>query len=335
MRMPLRVRELVRIVPWVLVLLSAAVGLRAQEPPEPVRTLCDKADPKNRCMPPGPECVCLPDTLEIVFNGQDDSVLFLDFTRVRPITATVIMDVKSPDTPGADIQGWSYGVLHDVSVLTLLNATTDGTDVGGIMCCGAFALCLGDPTDVVTCETNEARCPNPQPGGGFLSAVVLSLRKPVEMPAGKRSSIVQAHYETTGKAVVETQLRFTDRMAARGSPPAAINITVAGRSRLPEEVIEGLLISEFNPARFRRGDADGNHKLDLLDAVLLIRIRAGSTPGRIACDDAEDANDDGLLTLSDGIFVLNYLFLGGPALAGAECGEDGTADGLGCGVGEC
>jgi hypothetical protein len=245
------------------------------------------------------------------------------------------MDVKSPDTPGADIQGWSYGVLHDVTVLTILSTTIEGTDVDEIYDDPGPFFGFGDPTDVVTCETNQASCPNPKPGGGFISAIVLSLRKPVELPPGKRNSILRANYEPTGKIVLKTVLQFTDRLAVKGSPPVGINITVAGNSGLPEKVIDGLIFHAPGAAMFRRGDADGNRRLDLLDAVLLIRIRAGSTPGRIACDDAEDANDDGLLTLSDGIFVLNYLFLGGPALAGAECGEDGTADGLGCGVGEC
>ena len=53
-----------RSVPWVLAL-SAAGFPGAQEPPERERILCAKADPKNRCIPPGPDCVCILDRLEI------------------------------------------------------------------------------------------------------------------------------------------------------------------------------------------------------------------------------------------------------------------------------
>ena len=50
------------------------------------------------------------------------------------------------------------------------------------------------------------------------------------------------------------------------------------------------------------------------------------------CLDAADANDDGELDLSDGIFTLNRLFLGGaaPPEPSEACGSDGTADELSC-----
>ncbi len=50
------------------------------------------------------------------------------------------------------------------------------------------------------------------------------------------------------------------------------------------------------------------------------------------CDDACDVNDDGLLDIADGIYLLNYLFASGPPPAAPDgsCGPDLTADGLGC-----
>ena len=52
----------------------------------------------------------------------------------------------------------------------------------------------------------------------------------------------------------------------------------------------------------------------------------------IPCEDAMDTNDDGILDISDPIFSLAYMFLGGPepALPGVECGTDPTKDTLGC-----
>jgi hypothetical protein len=51
-----------------------------------------------------------------------------------------------------------------------------------------------------------------------------------------------------------------------------------------------------------------------------------------ACLDAADGNDDGALGLTDAIYVLSHLFLGGPAPPPPfpAPGADPTPDGLDC-----
>ena len=51
-----------------------------------------------------------------------------------------------------------------------------------------------------------------------------------------------------------------------------------------------------------------------------------------SCLDAADAEDDGRINLRDPIYILGYLFLGGPAPPPplGTCGPDRTADDLGC-----
>jgi hypothetical protein len=442
------------------------------------------------------------------------------------------MDVQSDG-----VQGWSYGVLHDDTVLTILDATTDGTDAARIWGGGSFGFDATSHENVVTCATSEPSCPDPKPGGGFLSATVLSLRRTFELPAGKRSSIAFAEYQTTGKPFRESLIQFTDRMAAKGSPPAAINVTVAGNARLPETVVDGLIVRalegeicdnlvdddgdglidcideecclapnclgcpcddwgfyfgrvatrsdvdvgaggevaismrnptgsrgfelgvqavksgrrtrwQFSPflgadinrlvglliadeeqaghapvtpnrllsdsqailditrgaaiagfsardflavdlspgvggpgftvgyladsnpppgqagnlipppragalcpvneilrvtlslpplSAFHRGDADGDGKFNVADAILLFQIRAGGLPARFDCEDLLDANDDGTADLADGIYLLNYLFLAGPELPAPfhACAGDRTADDLACAVANC
>jgi len=58
----------------------------------------------------------------------------------------------------------------------------------------------------------------------------------------------------------------------------------------------------------------------------------GPTPG---CLDAGDANDDGHSDISDGIFILLYLFTSGPAPwpPFPTAGIDYTPDPIGCGSG--
>lgn len=81
---------------------------------------------------------------------------------------------------------------------------------------------------------------------------------------------------------------------------------------------------------FRRGDANGDKKLDLSDAVATLNfLFTGGTT--IACQDAGDSNDSGTLDLSDAVYALQFLFLGGPPVPSPgpdSCGVDPTEDDL-------
>jgi hypothetical protein len=82
---------------------------------------------------------------------------------------------------------------------------------------------------------------------------------------------------------------------------------------------------------FVRGDASGDGKIDLSDAIATLQFLflGGEDP---ACPDAADDDDSGRLDLTDPIYVLQYLFLGGeapPAPGPRACGPDPTEDLLG------
>lgn len=89
------------------------------------------------------------------------------------------------------------------------------------------------------------------------------------------------------------------------------------------------------PARFRRGDADGNGTVNLTDAVFTLNALFQGGP-QSACQDASDADDNGLLNLTDPVFTLNYLFRGSglppPPPGPTELGADPTEDPLTCAV---
>ena len=55
--------------------------------------------------------------------------------------------------------------------------------------------------------------------------------------------------------------------------------------------------------------------------------------GAADCEDAADANDDGVVDVSDGIFILDFLFNGGraPPPPYPSPGLDPSEDGLLCG----
>jgi len=88
----------------------------------------------------------------------------------------------------------------------------------------------------------------------------------------------------------------------------------------------------FGPSGFLRGDANLDEKLDISDALFILGalFLGGKAFG---CDDAADTNDDGRIDLSDAVSDLFYLFLGGPPppYPGPDVpGIDTTPDSLSC-----
>jgi hypothetical protein len=83
--------------------------------------------------------------------------------------------------------------------------------------------------------------------------------------------------------------------------------------------------------RFRRGDSNDSGVMDLSDAVFTLNFLflGGAVPH---CMDSADTNDDGRRDISDPVYTLAFLFIGGlpiPNPAGF-CGDDPTPDALDC-----
>ena len=58
--------------------------------------------------------------------------------------------------------------------------------------------------------------------------------------------------------------------------------------------------------------------------------------GALGCLDAADINDDGAINIADPIFLLAYIFSGGPAPSPpSACGADPTADAIDCVASGC
>lgn len=86
-----------------------------------------------------------------------------------------------------------------------------------------------------------------------------------------------------------------------------------------------------SPITFRRGDVNGDGKVDISDAISM--NKAIGQPALLGCADAADVNDDGSFNVDDSLAVLAYLFEGGepPAAPGPMMpGVDATEDTLGC-----
>jgi hypothetical protein len=89
---------------------------------------------------------------------------------------------------------------------------------------------------------------------------------------------------------------------------------------------------------FHRGDADGDGRLGVTDAIRVLDFlfRGGAAPG---CRESADLDNDGAIRVNDPVFALNHVFLGGPpppppGPPGAACGADpdppGAPADLGC-----
>jgi PKD repeat protein len=108
--------------------------------------------------------------------------------------------------------------------------------------------------------------------------------------------------------------------------------TVGGFTRIPaltHSTVTILPLKPPFPAFFKRGDVDGNQRIELTDPIKILNFLfiGGET---LKCMDAADVADTGTVGISSAIYLLNFLFLGGPppAVPFPEPGIDPTVDGL-------
>jgi hypothetical protein len=295
---------------WILPAAASllAPGLEAQDGPT-ARAFCDPAESANKC--PGADCRCSEDVLAIRFGRTGGPILEVDDEPGLRIEATVVLETKSEG-----VQAWSYGVRHDGRALTIESVTTDGTDAGLLL-------------------TGGINRTNLDPRAGFISAVVLALGAVAELPLGT-NSLAKATYRLEGDArkagKAGVALEITERLAIATSSPTSINLAVRGRLIQPRSLVDGKIIASGKS--FHRGDPDGDGRLSVADAALLLLFLflAGPSP---ACLEAGDADDSGRIDTTDPVIILRWLFLGGtaPAPPGpppAPCGPDPEGSGLGC-----
>jgi hypothetical protein len=88
---------------------------------------------------------------------------------------------------------------------------------------------------------------------------------------------------------------------------------------------------KMNKELFIRGDVNGDGKLDISDAIVLLSFlyQVSTEPG---CLKSMDANDDGVVDLSDAVYLLNFIFSDGnvPEYPYPNLGIDPTPDSLTC-----
>ena len=145
--------------------------------------------------------------------------------------------------------------------------------------------------------------------------------------------VVTVTYDTVADSLinervpVDTRLHWDDALT---DPPVDNTVVYTALGDIAW-VIEndGLVTLVPGGELFLRGDCNANLGVDIGDAVRLLSFvfSDAATP---PCEDACDGNDDGELTLADGLLVLFYLFTEGdsPDDPFPDCGADPTDDDL-------
>jgi hypothetical protein len=129
-------------------------------------------------------------------------------------------------------------------------------------------------------------------------------------------------------------LRFQRGLIGTGQPVDNIVVTVGGG--YPPvcnfDLARVDLVFRQGPAELRRGDSNGDSRVDIADPIwILNELFLGGPPS--PCADAADANDDGLVNTTDGILLIDHVFVGSrapPAPGPEACGPDPTGDALEC-----
>ncbi len=148
----------------------------------------------------------------------------------------------------------------------------------------------------------------PVSGATVTQRVILgSIMEPLSLGPFRDLPVLNIRYRVRQDREV---LKFCDRDPL-GSTVFENKVVVDGVSYTPWVRRGSRLVSSALGTTFIRGDADLSRAVQLTDAVyILMSLFLGGEP--LACLDAADANDVGRVDISDPIFILTYLFLGGP-----------------------
>ncbi|MGE3166939.1 MAG: hypothetical protein AB7O52_18700 [Planctomycetota bacterium] len=127
-------------------------------------------------------------------------------------------------------------------------------------------------------------------------------------------------------ALAGDQTTFTDG----GLPLGTYEYTIVAENNATFSLPAACTATVVGPI-FIRGDANGDEKVNVADAIFELDILFSNAPPA-PCADATDANDDGSLNIADPIYTLGYLFDGGtpPPPPFPTRGPDPTADALNC-----
>lgn len=210
------------------------------------------------------------------------------------------------------LQGWSFGVCSDPSVLVVADATIAGTTTAQLRG-GAGPSFL-----------NINRFAE-----GVSMAVIVDESDPTAtLPPAAADSLLHIQFEPGPDAVPfgHYPVGYCDSL---GSPPVAVLYVVGGFERRPDTLRGTVVLPGPLPPFLLRGDVNGDEDVSMSDAVALLNwlFLGGKQPG---CDEQADINGSGEISLADAVYELQWEFAGGapPPAPFPDCGPDSAN--LGC-----
>lgn len=218
--------------------------------------------------------------------------------------STVLIDSSA----GLGLQGWSFGVCHDASDLTAIDAQP-----------GEAVLTAknGEESDFFSISIFD---------NGVNCGVVVCLVGCAALPAAADHELLYTTYDILAPLGTTTDLELCDEV---GDPTVFIALVDVNNLTIFPTLVPGSIEVTLG---FRRGDTNSDGLIDISDALFLASWLFGVGPVG-TCEDAGDINDNGALEgLVDSIALLTYLFSGGPQppTPFPGCGGDLTDDALGC-----
>ncbi len=213
----------------------------------------------------------------------------------------------SSNVPGGGIQGWSISI-EATGAARIVSATLDGTSAANVPD-GRYDSGFRK-TELAVAENNDGR-------EGVLSAIVLCFGCGVTLDPVGTESVLQIGVEAAEPQGPEPQTGRLSYASLTGSAESVdIVLTVDGsRAAICNRDTVGLDISfeeTLGKGPFIRGDANDDSVVDVADGIWILAEQFRGGPASV-CQSAADANADGRADIADATYLLSFQFRGGPA----------------------
>lgn len=245
---------------------------------------------------PDPSCgsFVIQETTLVELDLVDRQVYYSVDSPAREFTIDVTL--AQPDgVSSSEPQGFSFGVLHDSSVIEPINFFT----LGQLSYFGSTSPFSGEFLQFTI-----------HPEGWTVGCVFGGFHPLVfgPEPEGVLRALYVTHPDSFDGSPAETELQFTRTL---GNPPVSTVVVVGGAALVPTTDNGYLTFLPFDGDLFRRGDCNQDGSVDIADGVTILSEQfAGAAP--TTCPAACDLNLDAIYDIADPIYLFNFILLGGP-----------------------
>jgi hypothetical protein len=247
--------------------------------------------------------------------------------RSRPAECAVVIDGPSPP----DLLYFSSGLYRPSEIAGAAPVPVSGD--GQVSCLASnarplqgwsFGVCSdpavlspGEPSieGTDTAALNEGKGPTflalkVLEAGVTMAAVVDSMNPDETLPSAAGHTLLRLRYGAgpEGEPGGAYPVKYCNTL---GEPPVAVLYVVQGFGHVPDTRAGLVRLPDVVPPGFLRGDANGDGTVNMSDAVFTLwyLFMGGETP---SCLEAADTNGTETVDIADGVYELQWEFGGGP-----------------------